>query len=230
MKKVLLIEDDVSLNRGIQIALTKENYEVAVIDSISGAYEAVKYGKFDLIILDVSLPDGNGFDFCIEFRKTSDVPIIFLTAQDSELDITTGLDIGGDDYITKPFRVKELLSRVNAIMRRSGSNNEYNKLQSKEIILNIKDMRLTKNNIVIQLSKTELKLLQYFLQSSQRILSKENIIDKLWDLDSAFVDDNAVAVNIRRLREKIEDNPSAPTYIQTIRGIGYLWAEGCVKK
>lgn len=230
MKKILLIEDDISLNRGIQIALTKENYEVVLIDSITGAYSSVKSIKFDLIILDVSLPDGNGFDFCIEFRKTSDVPIIFLTAQDSELDVTTGLDIGGDDYITKPFRVKELLSRVNAIMRRATSNTDYAILQSKEIILNIKDMKLTKNNIVILLSKTELKLLHYFLQNPQRILSKENIFDKLWDMDSVFVDDNAVAVNIRRLREKIEDNPSNPTYIQTIRGIGYIWAEGCVKK
>ncbi|NFI68618.1 response regulator transcription factor, partial [Clostridium botulinum] len=180
--------------------------------------------------LDINLPDGNGFDYCLDIRKTSNIPIIFLTALDSEIDVVNGLDMGADDYITKPFRLRELISRVNAIIRRTSNDCDFNIIQSKDIVFYINEMKIEKHGKEIFLSKTELKLLQYFMKNYQKILSKEQIIESLWNIDGEFINENTVAVNIRRIREKIEEVPSKPEYIQTIRGIGYVWKEGCVRK
>ncbi|NFD78145.1 response regulator transcription factor [Clostridium botulinum] len=230
MKSILLVEDNMSLNRGIQFSLMKEGYNVIATDSIKESQQKLNKEKVDLIILDINLPDGNGFDYCLDIRKTSNIPIIFLTALDSEIDVVNGLDMGADDYITKPFRLRELISRVNAIIRRTSNDCDFNIIQSKDIVFYINEMKIEKHGKEIFLSKTELKLLQYFMKNYQKILSKEQIIESLWNIDGEFINENTVAVNIRRIREKIEEVPSKPEYIQTIRGIGYVWKEGCVRK
>ncbi|AUN17388.1 two-component system response regulator [Clostridium botulinum] len=230
MKSILLVEDNMSLNRGIQFSLMKEGYNVIATDSMKESQQKLKKEKVDLIILDINLPDGNGFDYCLDIRKTSNIPIIFLTALDSEIDVVNGLDMGADDYITKPFRLRELISRVNAIIRRTSNDCDFNIIQSKDIFFYINEMKIEKHGKEIFLSKTELKLLQYFMKNYQKILSKEQIIESLWNIDGEFINENTVAVNIRRIREKIEEVPSKPEYIQTIRGIGYVWKEGCVRK
>ncbi|ABS41182.1 response regulator transcription factor [Clostridium botulinum] len=230
MKSILLVEDNMSLNRGIQFSLMKERYNVIATDSIKESQQKLNKEKVDLIILDINLPDGNGFDYCLDIRKTSNIPIIFLTALDSEIDVVNGLDMGADDYITKPFRLRELISRVNAIIRRTSNDCDFNIIQSKDIVFYINEMKIEKHGKEIFLSKTELKLLQYFMKNYQKILSKEQIIENLWNIDGEFINENTVAVNVRRIREKIEEVPSKPEYIQTIRGIGYVWKEGCVRK
>ncbi|MHB9945719.1 two-component system response regulator [Clostridium botulinum] len=230
MKSILLVEDNMSLNRGIQFSLMKEGYNVIATDSIKESQQKLNKEKVDLIILDINLPDGNGFDYCLDIIKTSNIPIIFLTALDSEIDVVNGLDMGADDYITKPFRLRELISIVNAIIRRTSNDCDFNIIQSKDIVFYINEMKIEKHGKEIFLSKTELKLLQYFMKNYQKILSKEQIIENLWNIDGEFINENTVAVNIRRIREKIEEVPSQPEYIQTIRGIGYVWKEGCVRK
>ncbi|WP_061310667.1 response regulator transcription factor [Clostridium botulinum] len=230
MKSILLVEDNMSLNRGIQFSLMKEGYNVIATDSMKESQQKLNKEKVDLIILDINLPDGNGFDYCLDIRKTSNIPIIFLTALDSEIDVVNSLDMGADDYITKPFRLRELISRVNAIIRRTSNDCDFNIIQSKDIFFYINEMKIEKHGKEIFLSKTELKLLQYFMKNYQKILSKEQIIESLWNIDGEFINENTVAVNIRRIREKIEEVPSKPEYIQTIRGIGYVWKEGCVRK
>ncbi|KEI86709.1 response regulator transcription factor [Clostridium botulinum] len=230
MKSILLVEDNMSLNRGIQFSLMKEGYNVIATDSMKESQQKLNKEKVDLIILDINLPDGNGFDYCLDIRKTSNIPIIFLTALDSEIDVVNGLDMGADDYITKPFRLRELISRVNAIIRRTSNDCDFNIIQSKDIFFYINEMKIEKHGKEIFLSKTELKLLQYFMKNYQKILSKEQIIESLWNIDGEFINENTIAVNIRRIREKIEEVPSKPEYIQTIRGIGYVWKEGCVRK
>ncbi|HCL4445240.1 response regulator transcription factor [Clostridium botulinum] len=230
MKSILLVEDNMSLNRGIQFSLMKEGYNVIATDSMKESQQKLNKEKVDLIILDINLPDGNGFDYCLDIRKTSNIPIIFLTSLDSEIDVVNGLDMGADDYITKPFRLRELISRVNAIIRRTSNDCDFNIIQSKDIFFYINEMKIEKHGKEIFLSKTELKLLQYFMKNYQKILSKEQIIESLWNIDGEFINENTVAVNIRRIREKIEEVPSKPEYIQTIRGIGYVWKEGCVRK
>lgn len=228
MENILLVEDESSLNRGISFKLKKEGYNVFSAMTIKEAEEIFNNNKLDLILLDVSLPDGSGFDFCSKLRKTSDILVIFLTACDQEVDIVTGLDMGADDYITKPFSLMVLMSKINALLRRNSKENYEEKIVSKDIIFNIAQMKVLKKENELILSKTELKLLKYLMDNSQQIITKEQLLSNLWDVNSEFVDQNAIAVNIRRLREKIEDNPSKPKYIKNIRGIGYVWSEGCV--
>ncbi|ACA46541.1 response regulator transcription factor [Clostridium botulinum] len=174
MKSTLLVEDNMSLNRGIQFSLMKEGYNVIATDSIKESQQKLNKEKVDLIILDINLPDGNGFDYCLDIRKTSNIPIIFLTALDSEIDVVNSLDMGADDYITKPFRLRELISRVNAIIRRASNDCDFNIIQSKDIVFYINEMKIEKHGKEIFLSKTELKLLQYFMKNYQKILSIED--------------------------------------------------------
>ncbi len=229
MKSILLVEDDKSLNRGISFKLNKEGYKVFSSRSIEEAKIVLEENNIDLMLLDVGLPDGNGFDFCGEIRKKSDLLIIFLTACDQEIDIVTGLDMGADDYIGKPFSLMVLMSKINALLRRNSNKNHSKKILSGDIVFSITDMKVLKNQEELFLSKTEIKLLKYLMDNAGQIITKDQLLNKLWDIDSTFVDENTIAVNIRRLREKIEDNPSKPKYIKNVRGMGYIWTEGCVK-
>ena len=223
MKKILLLEDDESLNRGISLKLSKEGYQVLSAYTVREAKSMFEKEAIDLVISDITLPDGNGLDFGRAVREKSDVHLIYLTAMDQEIDIVNGYDTGADDYITKPFSVNILVSKVNAFMRRI---NETGKeiLLSEGIEVSVKEMQVKKSGVPVSLSKTELQLLIYLLENAGRILSKENILERVWGLDGQFVDDNTVAVNISRLKNKL-----GTECIANVRGLGYLWT-GKVEK
>ena len=177
-----------------------------------------------MIILDVSLPDGSGFDICNKIRQTSKVPILFLTAADEETDIIMGLDIGGDDYITKPFKLAVLMSRINALLRRSSNFNETDtELSSNGITVQLLKGKVYKGDVELELTESEYKLLCFFMENPNIVLSPEQILSRLWDCSENFVDNNTLTVYIRRLRTKIEENPSNPQRIVTVRRMGYKW-------
>lgn len=221
--KILLVEDDLSLINGLSFAIKKQGYELDVVRTSSEA-EIFRTISYDLVILDVSLPDGSGFELCKKIRETSDVPIIFLTAADEETDIIMGLDMGGDDYITKPFKLSVLLSRINAILRRSSRPYQTAaQLCSNGITVKLLKSEVYKNGRRIDLTAGEYKLLCMFMENPGRVLSPEQILGNLWDCSGNYVDNNTLTVYIRRLRTKIEDNPGEPKMIQTIRRMGYKW-------
>lgn len=237
MGKILLLEDDKSLNRGISFKLKKEGFEVETAFCIEEAKNIFDNNKIDLIITDIGLPDGSGFDFCEEIRKTSNIYIIMLTALDEEFNAVMGYEIGADDYVTKPFSLAILVSKVKAFMKRAGNNEKEktseNILISEDIEFDYGDYTLILNREdteKVQLTKTEGKLLKLLMENAMNIIQKEQILDILWDMDGNFVDDNTVAVYMRRLRKKVEKDPSEPIFIKNIRGIGYKWNAGCVRK
>lgn len=225
MDKVLLVEDDSTLAMGIEYSLKNEGYMVDIAHNFTDGRDLVRQKNYDLIILDVGLPDGNGFDLCREIRKDKTTPVIFLTAQDEEVNIVMGLDLGGDDYITKPFRIKELISRIKAVMRRTAKISQRDLLISNDIKVNLLESKVYKDNELIWLTPSEYKLLIILMNNHHQVLSRSKILENLWDIDGDFVDDNSLSVYIRRLREKIEDDSSNPKYIKTVRGIGYRWDE-----
>ena len=224
MKRIFFVEDDLSLINGLSFAMKKQGYEIEIARTNLEAEKLWQNGKYDLVILDVSLPDGSGYDLCREIRKTSKVPIIFLTAADEETDIIMGLDIGGDDYITKPFKLAVFLSRLNALLRRSENfNHTETELNSNGISVQLLKGEVYKNGIPVDLTASEYKLLRLFMENPDIVLSPEQILSKLWDCDENYIDSNTLTVYIRRLRTKIEDNPAAPQNIVTVRRMGYKW-------
>lgn len=224
MKHLFFVEDDLSLINGLSFALKKEGYAVDVARTKQEAEALWLKEKFDLVILDVSLPDGSGYDLCRQIRQTSTVPIIFLTAADEETEIIMGLDLGGDDYITKPFKLNELLSRIKALLRRSLQFSKAEAiLEANGIRIDTAERLVWKNGEPIDLPLVEYKLLCLFMQNPNHLMPREMILDRMWDGNGNFVDDNTLSVYIRRLRNKIEDTPNAPQYLMTERGIGYKW-------
>lgn len=227
MSKLLLLEDDLSLINGLSFAFQKAGHEVEVARTLHEAENLWQESTYDLLVLDVSLPDGSGFEFCKKVRQTSQVPIIFLTASDTETSIIMGLDMGGDDYITKPFKLAVLMSRINAILRRSQHFQQTpGELCSNGITLHLLEGRAYKNGVLVELTAAEYRLLRFFMERPGVILSAEQIMGNLWDCDGNFVDGNTLAVYIRRLRAKIEDDPARPARIITIRRMGYKWNAG----
>ena len=227
MSKIFFVEDDLSLISGLSFALKKQGYEVDNARTINEAEDLWQDDKYDLAILDVSLPDGTGYQLCEKIRLTSKIPIIFLTAADEETDIIMGLDMGADDYITKPFKLAVFLSKVNAIIRRSNDFNQKNTvLNSNGISVNLLNGDVTKNGETLNLTSGEYKLLCLFMENPNIILSQEQILGKLWDSNNDFIDNSTLTVYIRRLRKKIEDDSSNPTNIVTIRRMGYKWNVG----
>ena len=225
MNKIMLLEDDLSLIDGLSYALNKQGWNVTVAKTVTEAIRLWRGAAFDLLILDVSLPDGNGFDFCKNVRQVSDVPILFLTASDEETNVVMGLDIGGDDYVTKPFKLGVLISRINALLRRGrGTLGADDSLDSNGITVSLMQGQAFKNHQNLELTSVEYRLLCYFMRNPNRILTKEQIYGQLWDCDDNFVDDNTLSVYIRRLRLKIEDNPERPRKIITVRRMGYKWS------
>lgn len=224
MKRIFFVEDDLSLIRGLSFAMKKQGYEIDIARTSLEASTLWANEKYDLVILDVSLPDGSGYDLCKEIRKTSKIPIMFLTVADEETDIIMGLDIGGDDYITKPFKLAVFLSRINALLRRSDNFNQS------EIVLNSNGIKVHqlkrevyKNENLLELTASEYKLLCLFMENPDIVLSSEQILTKLWDCNENYIDNNSLTVYISRLRTKIEDNPSEPKKIVTVRRMGYKW-------
>lgn len=224
MKKIFFVEDDLSLINGLTFAMEKQGYELTVARTNLEAEKLWGEGAYDLVILDVSLPDGSGFDFCRKIRKVSKVPIMFLTAADEETDVIMGLDIGGDDYMTKPFKLAIFLSRIHALLRRGDNFCETEKeLQSNGIVLKLTRGEGYKNGNPLELTSNEYKLLCLFMQNPNTVLSSERILSSLWDCSGNFIDNKTLTVYIRRLRMKIEDNPGEPDKIVTVRGMGYKW-------
>lgn len=227
MTKVLLVEDDIALSYGVEYALKKEGFNIISSKNIKEAKEALK-GEIDLILLDITLPDGSGYDFCKEVRGKSDVPIIFMTALDEEVNIVLGLDFGGDDYITKPVRIKELVSRINAVLRRrrkDGSNAQGQKILSGDIVIEPLKCRVWIKDKEVTLTSIEYKLLLLFIENKGNVLSRNTLLDKLWDAHGNFVDSNTLNVYVKRLREKLEEDIRPHKYIETVRGLGYRWSE-----
>lgn len=224
MGRILLLEDDLSLINGLSFAFKKQGFEANIARTLKEAESLWTEGKYDLLVLDVSLPDGSGFTFCEKVRLTSKVPIIFLTASDEETSIIMGLDIGGDDYITKPFKLGVLISRINALLRRVNSfQTADTELQSNGIRVLLLQGQVFKNGKLLELTAVEYKLLCLFMRNPNRVLTKEQILDKLWDCDGNYIDSSTLTVYMRRLRMKIEDNPGEPQMILTVRGMGYKW-------
>lgn len=224
MSKILLLEDDLSLVNGLTFAFHKQGYELDVAQTIVGANTLWADGKYDLLVLDVSLPDGTGFEFCKKVRQVSKVPIIFLTASDEEMNIIMGLDIGGDDYITKPFKLGVLVSRINALLRRTKDFGSVGtELQSNGIKVLLLQGQAFKNGELLDLTAAEYKLLCLFMKNPNMVLTKEQILDKLWDCEDNYIDSSTLTVYMRRLRMKIEDNPSEPQMLLTVRRMGYKW-------
>ena len=224
MSKILLLEDDLSLINGLSFVFKKQGFELSIARTLKEAEGMWKDGKYDLLILDVSLPDGCGFEFCKKVRLTSKVPIIFLTASDEETSIIMGLDIGGDDYITKPFRLGVFVSRINALLRRANSFQAMDtELQSNGIKVLLLQGQVFKNGVLLDLTAVEYKLLCLFMRNPNMVLTKEQILDRLWDCDGNYIDSSTLTVYMRRLRMKIEDNPSEPQMLRTVRGMGYKW-------
>lgn len=224
MNRILLVEDDQILNEGLTYAIQKSGYQVDAAKTVQGALNLYGNNSYDLLVLDLTLPDGTGFDICKRVRQTSTVPIIFLTASDEEVNVVKGLDMGGDDYITKPFKLNEVLSRIKAQLRRSQTYQpNETEVASNGIRLDLLHNSATKGEIPMELTATEFRLLSLFMQNPNQILTREAILDRLWDNKGDFIDENTLSVYISRLRNKVEDNPNHPQMIQNLRGIGYRW-------
>jgi two-component system, OmpR family, response regulator RegX3 len=224
MTQLLLVEDDANLVFGIEYTLSSEGYTVMVAGTLGEARKKLAAGAADLILLDINLPDGSGYELCREIRADSQVPIIFLTALDEEANVVAGLDLGADDYMTKPIRTKELLSRIKAVLRRHSIRGQQVSIwQSQDIEVRVLEGTVYKGKKEIILTALEYRLLLMLITHPKQICSRSAILASLWDMSGEFIDDNTLSVHIRRLREKVEAVPAAPQYIVTIRGVGYKW-------
>lgn len=226
MARLLLLEDDQSLIDGMVYALTKEGFALDVAMTVREARAQLAVQAYDLLLLDQTLPDGSGLALCEEVRAGGNaVPIIFLTAMDEEIQVIRALDAGGDDYITKPFKLGELCSRIRAQLRRSGMLRQQEQEPVTEGTVRIEGGRAYREEEPLELTATELRLLACFLRNRGQVLTREQLLAALWDEDANFVDDNTLSVYIRRLREKVERDPSSPQHLRTVRGLGYEWRE-----
>lgn len=221
MQKILLLEDDAALGNGIRLALQSPEMRLTLCATLVQAREALGQARFDLLILDVNLPDGSGLELLDTVRKTSRVPVILLTANDMEMDIVTGLESGADDYITKPFSLAVLRARVNAQLRRGAKAAE---VEIDGFRFDFDRMEFRKNGALLELSKTEQKLLRILVENRGQTLPRAALVDRIWTDGAEFVDENALSVTVKRLRDKLEDRPSSPRYLKTVYGIGYTWA------
>lgn len=228
MSGILLIEDEESVSRGIEFTLKKEGYQVETAGTIQKAMELLKNWTPQMVICDVNLPDGSGLDLIRQIRKKSMVHIICLTALDTEMDQVIGYEAGADDYVTKPFSLSVLVLKVNAFFKRF-QQEASPVIESGGMLFHLAEMKAQKDGREISFTKNEWKMLKLFLEHPRQILSKNQILERLFDVDGEFVDENTVAVNIRRLREKIETDSSHPKYIRNVRGLGYLWDCDCRK-
>ena len=222
MKQIFLVEDDQAIARNLTRLLRSEGFSVTIASTQREAVSALTECRFDLALVDVSLPDGNGFSLCTEIKETQDIPVIFLTASGDESSIVTGLNLGADDYITKPFRPRELIARMGAAMRK---NSRSARLELAGLSVDTASGIVEKNGSEIFLSPLEYRLLLVFLGAPKSILTRGRLLDELWDAAGEFVNDNTLTVYIKRLREKIEDDPSHPKIILTVRGMGYRLGE-----
>lgn len=224
MKNILIVEDDKLLNRGVSFALKKEGYNTISVYTKQDAKNAILENHIDFLLLDIGLPDGSGLDLCREIKNQIDFPIVFFTANDTEEDMIRGFESGCDDYISKPFSIEVLKFKINAILKRSDI--KAKKLfVYKDLKIDFDSKKVYKRNEEIKLSVTEYKLLEILCKNKGIAMTKQVLLDKLWDYNGNYVDDNTLSVNVRRLRKKIEDDPKNPEYIVTLFGIGYILGE-----
>ena len=239
---IFLLEDDDAIGMGLKYSLEKEGYEVTHIRTYEEAGKEWENGKYDLCILDINLPDGNGYDVCRYIKESEDVPVIFLTAADAEVNVVMGLDLGADDYICKPFRVNELMARIRTVLRRSGRGKDHADSASDGLIkagnirINTNEARVTAidektgKEDVIELTALEYRLLLTFCSNRGTVLSRGNLLQNMWDVSGDYVNDNTLTVYIKRLRDKIERDPSKPEIIKTVRGLGYIMEKQKIQK
>ena len=223
MQTIMLMEDDAALGQGICLALKDSSVQVRLCQTLAQGRAALEHGPFDLLILDINLPDGSGLDLLREVRRTSAVPIILLTANDLEMDIVSGLESGADDYITKPFSLAVLRARVNAQLRR-GAPAQGTAVELDGFSFDFAWMEFRKNGRPIELSKTEQRLLRTLVENRGRVLPRETLLERVWPDGAQYVEENALSVTVKRLRDKLEDTPSKPRFLRTVYGIGYTWA------
>lgn len=224
MSKILVVDDDKSLNKGLKYAINKAGYDVVSAFEYNEAVTSLDENDIMLAIIDINLPHKSGLDLCKYIRNKSTIPIIFLTAKDTENDIVKGFKFGCDDYISKPFSVPVLIQRVDAVLRRSNITNKNMYLCEEEgLKIDFDKMKVFKNNNEVKVAPKEFKLLKLLCDNRGKVLQRERIMEKVWDIDEEFIDSNSLSVTIKRLREKIEDDSKNPKFIITVFGIGYTW-------
>lgn len=221
-RKMLIIEDDADLREGLSFSFAGDGYDVIQAETQKEGLREIAKGCYDIVLLDCNLPDGTGFELCKKVREYSSVPIIMLTARDTEMDEIKALELGVNDYLSKPFSLGVLKARIKRFFQ---EKSETAKIISGPVTIDKNTCRVCRRGEEIVLSKLEYRLLLYLAENKNHILSKDQILDKLWDSDGRYVDHNTVSVNISRLRTKIEDDPSHPVRIKTVHGIGYIWKE-----
>ncbi len=217
MKKILLVEDNETIIMGLKYSLEQEGFQVISAKTAKESKEKLDNKSIDIVLLDVSLPDGNGFEICKEIKEKNDIPVIFLTAQDEETSVVLGLDLGADDYIVKPFRTRELISRIKSVLRRYGKKEENNIIQYKNIKIDTISAKVYKNNKEIIFTSLEYRILLMLFTNQNKLITREQLLEKIWDIAGNFVNDNTLTVYIKRIREKLEDD----SIIKTVRGLGY---------
>ncbi len=221
--KILLVEDDLSIVENLTQFLNDEGFEIKATATQSGAADLLKEHDFDLALLDISLTEGNGYSLCLNIKREYDIPVIFVSASGDEYSVVTGLDMGADDYISKPFRPRELLSRIKSVLRRAGKTQAV--LEHGDIRVDTVKGLVTKDGRELFLSALEYRMLLVFLSNKGRVMTRAKLLEEIWDIGGDYVNDNTLTVYIKRIREKIEDNPAAPQIIKTVRGMGYRVGE-----
>lgn len=220
--RIFVLEDDEAIGIGLSYTLESEKYEVTLVKTVAETKKTVENEEFDLYILDLTLPDGNGYEVCSLIKSKGDLPVIFLTAYDDEINVVTGFELGADDYISKPFRVRELLARVKSVLRRYSKDNADGIVKIGELSVNTAEARVLLRGEEVILTAMEYRLLLSFVNNRGTVLTRRKLLEEIWDVDGDFVNDNTLTVYIKRLRDKIENDPNDPQYIKTVRGMGYL--------
>jgi DNA-binding response OmpR family regulator len=224
--RILVVEDDKTIALGLEYSLQQEGYTVVLCHDVASGKRAFTENKIDLCILDLTLPDGSGYELCKLAREKWDIPVIILTACDEEVNVVMGLELGADDYITKPFRIRELTARIKTVLRRYHKDNSLkNVIELNPIRINTLDAKVYKNGQEIILTALEYRLLLTFANNEGQVLSRNQLLESIWDAAGDFVNDNTLTVYIKRLRDKLEDDPQNPAIIKTVRGLGYKVGE-----
>ena len=220
--QIFVLEDDNAIGMGLTYSLENEGYSVTLAKDVKSALEIINEKEFALYILDLTLPDGSGYDVCRRIKEIGDLPVIFLTAYDDEVNVVMGFEMGADDYISKPFRVKELLVRIKSVLRRYNKESNDGIVKIRDLVIYTNEAKVYKNCTEIILTAMEYRLLLILLNNRGRVLSRNQLLENIWDIDGDFVEDNTLTVYIKRLRDKIEEEPTRPDIIKTVRGLGYV--------
>ena len=221
--KIFVLEDDNAIGIGLRYALENEGYSVTLCKTVREAMSTIDSGEFSLYLLDLTLPDGNGYDVCKAVKAKGDYPVVFLTAFDDEINVVTGFELGADDYISKPFRVRELMARIKSVLKRyNRENSDDGIIKLGSVTVNTNQAKVFKSGEEVILTAMEYRLLLILINNRGHILSRNRLLEELWDIDGDFVNDNTLTVYIKRLRDKIEEDAADPKIVKTVRGLGYI--------